>query len=70
MQEIPIRQIACGHEHTLILTADNNVFVFGDNYFGQLGLNHNNRQNKPVFLMNEISQIVCGAYHTFIAKKK
>ena len=28
MQRIPIRQIACGYDHTVILREDNDVFVY------------------------------------------
>jgi alpha-tubulin suppressor-like RCC1 family protein len=34
-------QVACGGSHTLVLNADNNVYAFGDNTFGQLGLSAN-----------------------------
>ena len=35
-----------------------------DNYYGQLGLGHNDNQNKPVTLMQgiPIRQIACGVY--------
>ena len=61
MQGIPIRQIACGDYHTVILQDNNDVLVFGRNDYGQLGLGHNSHQNKPITLMQgiPIRQIAC-----------
>ena len=28
---------SCGHEHTVLITKDNNLYGFGDNYFHQIG---------------------------------
>jgi alpha-tubulin suppressor-like RCC1 family protein len=44
------------------------VLVFGANTYGQLGLGHNENQNKPQLLMQgeEIHQIACGIYHTIL----
>ncbi|EKX36384.1 hypothetical protein GUITHDRAFT_145837 [Guillardia theta CCMP2712] len=36
--ELQIRQVACGGFHTLMLSEDGRIFVFGSNCFGQLGL--------------------------------
>ena len=52
-----IRQIACGVYHTVILQENNDVLVFGCNNTGQLGLGHNDDQNKPVTLMQNVKQI-------------
>jgi len=57
MQGIAIRQITCGYYHTIILQDDNDVVVFGRNDDGQLGLEHNNNQNKPVTLMQNVAQL-------------
>jgi len=34
-----IKKVICGSNHVLILTEEKNVFAFGNNEFGQLGLN-------------------------------
>ena len=42
------------------------VLVFGSNYYGQLGLGHNNNNiNVPTLLMNDttITNIICGISH-------
>ena len=51
MQGIVIRQITCRGDYTLILQENNDVLVFGRNDSCQLGLGHNDDQNKPVTLM-------------------
>lgn len=33
-----MKQVACGQQHTVALTTDSKVFVWGDNKYGQLGL--------------------------------
>ena len=40
-----ISQIACGEFHTVIVKNNNDVLVFGYNYYGQLGLGHNGMIN-------------------------
>ncbi|XP_065346492.1 RCC1 and BTB domain-containing protein 2-like, partial [Cloeon dipterum] len=42
-------QLACSSNHTLVLTSDREVFTFGWNKNGQLGLGHNEDQTLPVF---------------------
>ena len=57
MEGILIRQIACGYYHTVILQADNDVLVFGDNKSGQLGLGHNEDVHEPTLLMNNVKKL-------------
>jgi len=39
--------VACGYGHTVALTSDGGVVVFGDNRYGQLGTGNNDRQPVP-----------------------
>ena len=48
MQRRLTQQIACGRYHTVILAEDNDVFVFGKNSYGQLGLCHNKNQTNSI----------------------
>ncbi|CAB3389017.1 Hypothetical predicted protein [Cloeon dipterum] len=43
-------QVACSSNHTLVLTSDREVFTFGWNKNGQLGLGHNEDQTLPIKL--------------------
>ena len=47
--------------HTVIVKENNDVLVFGANNCGQLGLRHNDDQNKPQTLIQWIAirQIAC-----------
>ena len=42
-----IKKIICGSYHTIALTNSNEVWVWGYNNDGQLGLGHNRNQNSP-----------------------
>jgi len=52
-----IIQIATSNNHALVLTADGEVYSFGNNDFGQLGLGHNFECNIPQ-LINNISDVI------------
>ena len=45
LMENEIKSISCGGAHTAILTEDGKVLTFGDNEFGQLGINSIENQN-------------------------
>ena len=60
-----IKQIICGSYHTIALTNSNEIWVWGYNNCGQLGLGHNQDQNSPQKLnLPNIKKIICGVYHT------
>ena len=53
-----IRQIVCGGNHSFILTESGELFAFGWNRYGQLGLGDNNNRNTPTLLMKTGDDIV------------
>ena len=59
-----IREISCGHFHTLALTENGDVFSWGSNSYGQLGLNDTIDRNKPKMIESlnnyRITEIACG----------
>ena len=67
-----IRQIVCGSNYTFVLKNDGSIWSCGRNNYGQLGLN--DTDNKTTFtqvttnINNDVSQIACGQYHTFVLK--
>eukprot|EP01114_Cavostelium_apophysatum_P021612 TRINITY_DN7595_c0_g1_i10.p1 TRINITY_DN7595_c0_g1~~TRINITY_DN7595_c0_g1_i10.p1 ORF type:complete len:485 (-),score=104.23 TRINITY_DN7595_c0_g1_i10:1143-2597(-) len=62
--------ISCGERHMAALTASNEIFVWGANSCGQLGLRDFNHRLSPQRLhlenYSQVKQIVCGLDHTFI----
>ena len=62
--------IECGASYTFCKTFNNEIFCWGQNQFGQLGLGNNDNQNTPILcssLLNEdVIDIKCGMYHTLV----
>ena len=47
--DIPkIKRIECGNTHSMCIDIDRNLWVFGNNYYGQLGLKDRESIYKPV----------------------
>ena len=67
-----VKEVACGYSHTFIIKNDGSLWSCGYNYYGQLGLGDINTYK--VFtqvttnINNDIKQVECGTYHTFIVK--
>ena len=71
MMDKEIQQIICGWNHTFILRNSGELFAFGCNVRGQLGLGDDKDRYKPTLVMqdNRIRQIICGDHHSFILKE-
>ena len=67
-----IEFIECGGNHTFCKTINNEIYCWGYNYHGQLGLGNRHTQNFPIVcysLSNEnVVDIKCGSYHTLALK--
>ena len=67
-----IKQIACGLDHTMVITNDGSLWACGYNNKGQLGLG--NTTNQSTFtqvttnINNDVKYVACGFYHTMILK--
>jgi alpha-tubulin suppressor-like RCC1 family protein len=64
-----IKDIYCGANHNIILNDNNELFVCGDNYSGQLGLgdyNHRNVYKKLEHNFGKIKNIYCDGFHNII----
>jgi len=66
-----IEKCSVGKSHVMVLTTGNLIFVCGDNQYGQLGLGHNNNNNKYVFVdtidnNKTIVDIECGEYFSVV----
>lgn len=62
-----VKSVACGEHHTLALKSNGTVFAWGDNKYGQLGLNtsmHNSFVPLEVFQHEGIEQVFSGWTHS------
>jgi RCC1 and BTB domain-containing protein len=58
--EVKIRSSEC---YSIALMSSNEIYSWGFNYFGQLGLGHNNHQNTPQKVPNfspNVKELICG----------
>ncbi|KAJ1611945.1 RCC1 domain-containing protein [Cryptosporidium canis] len=78
-----VRQIACGASHTLLLVYGGTIFAWGDNKYGQLGVETRRRRSesgeKNESFLNEpteikfsepIRRIACGSWHSLCCDVK
>ena len=70
-----VKQISCGYNHTFISKNDGSIWSCGYNeHYGQLGLGTSDATAHSTFtqvttnINNDVRQIACGTYHTFILK--
>ena len=66
------KKVICGTNHVIILTEEKNVYTFGNNEFGQLGINpdriiHHFQINKLIYEKN-VEDIFTGDDHSFLVK--
>jgi RCC1 and BTB domain-containing protein len=69
LNENKIKMISCGGCHSLALTESGCVYVWGDNEFGQLGIENIKSLNTPKILELKdirIDKISCGANHSLL----
>ncbi len=60
-----IKKIICGEYHTMALDNSGEVYAWGHNYWGQLGLGNNTNYDLPQKLnLVNIKKIICGGSHT------
>ena len=67
MEASDIKEVDCGHFHTIFLTHSGKVFGCGSNTFHQIGMSNlsSNLYHDLLFPPN-ISRIACGAFHTIL----
>lgn len=72
-----IKNLACGHSHTLLLAQSGELFAMGHNGKGQLGLadKHLEFSTAPLLIQElknlkvTIKQIACGAFHNLLLSR-
>nr|KAF6428370.1 RCC1 and BTB domain containing protein 2 [Rousettus aegyptiacus] len=72
LQGIRVQRVACGYAHTLVLTDEGQVYVWGANSYGQLGTGNKSNQTYPTPVTVEKERIIeiaaCHSAHTSAAK--
>ena len=69
---LPLKNVdfaECGELHIVIKTFDNEIFVWGDNARGQLGIGSTQKQDSPFKCANWPSNVIdvkCGMFHTLV----
>ncbi|XP_075950898.1 retinitis pigmentosa GTPase regulator b isoform X2 [Anarhichas minor] len=67
--DVPLK-IACGDEHTALITEHGKLFMFGSNNWGQLGLGSKLTVSKPTCVKalkcEKVQFVACGRNHTLI----
>lgn len=69
-----IVQIACGLKHSIALTNNGELYAWGSNSDGQLGLGSDTKMElKPKLVYSlaavPIAFVACGGYHTIVISK-
>ncbi|TSY13811.1 X-linked retinitis pigmentosa GTPase regulator [Bagarius yarrelli] len=67
--DVPLK-LACGDEHTALITENGKLFMFGSNNWGQLGLGEKISVNKPTCVKalksEKVKLVACGRTHTLV----
>uniref|UniRef100_A0A8B9HED0 X-linked retinitis pigmentosa GTPase regulator n=1 Tax=Astyanax mexicanus TaxID=7994 RepID=A0A8B9HED0_ASTMX len=67
--DIPLK-VACGDEHTALITESGKLFMFGSSNWGQLGLGIKTSVNKPTCVKalksEKVKLVACGRTHTLV----
>lgn len=69
-----IVQIACGLKHSIALTNNGELYAWGSNSDGQLGVGSNTKMELVPKLVHSLAAVpiafvTCGGYHTIIILK-
>jgi alpha-tubulin suppressor-like RCC1 family protein len=65
-----INAMACGYAHSIVANLGNQVYTFGDNSYGQLGLGDRDARKTP-FVVGSlwgrgVATVACGDHHTVV----
>ncbi|MFH4974209.1 hypothetical protein AB6A40_000918, partial [Gnathostoma spinigerum] len=70
LPDIKVSAVSCGNYHTIVLGADRQIFTFGSNCHGQLGVGHTNRCMGPQKVNlppgTQVVQIAAGSNHSVL----
>ncbi|XP_006867837.1 PREDICTED: E3 ISG15--protein ligase HERC5 [Chrysochloris asiatica] len=70
---VPLVQISAGEAHSMALSMSGNIYSWGKNDFGQLGLGHTDKTDSPSLVEEldnqEVEFLTCGGSHTALLTK-
>jgi hypothetical protein len=70
----PVQYVSCGQHYTTVVTESNEVFAWGDNKHGQLGIDPTlmKQTSRPIKIenINACKEIYCGWTHSMILTSK
>ncbi|XP_036996961.2 E3 ISG15--protein ligase HERC5 [Artibeus jamaicensis] len=70
---VPLAQISAGKAHSMALSMSGNIYSWGRNNFGQLGLGHTNNEDFPSLIealeSQKVEFLACGGSHTAVLTK-
>jgi tRNA A-37 threonylcarbamoyl transferase component Bud32 len=69
LNDIKIKMISCGYNHSMALTKDGSVYSWGSNGYSQLGISNTKDSNTPKQIQMKdiiIDKITCGVYHSLL----
>lgn len=65
--------VKCGHNFTMVMTSNDEVYTWGNNTYGQLGNNGNGKSDAPVKVVinssANVSRVSCGHFHCIMWMK-
>ncbi|KUF76294.1 E3 ubiquitin-protein ligase HERC2 [Phytophthora nicotianae] len=70
LKDKKLRYASVSYHHSAVITDSGELYTFGMNDCGQLGLDHTQHQTTPQLVKSlegtEVSMVACGLYHTII----
>ena len=74
LEHTPVLSVACGKFHTVALAQSGDVYAWGSNESGQLGLGHRSKVETPTKVESlsgvGVTALACGLYHTLALTDK
>ena len=60
------KSVACGGNSTMLIDLNGNLWGFGRNDYGQLGVGDNSNKYTPIMISEKIRSVACGEFHTVL----
>ncbi len=59
-----VAAVSLGDDHSAAITEDGSLYLWGDNYYGQLGNGTGKNSSTPIKIMDNVAAVSLGAYHS------